>query len=51
MAFQGQWKSNGSNYDFSLNGNDQHKSMTAHTDGLRLTTKSGNDSWVFDREQ
>jgi hypothetical protein len=45
-TLQGQWKSNGTNYDLSLNG----KSMTARTDGLRLTIKSGNDSLVFDRE-
>ena len=45
-TLHGQWKSSGTNYDLSLNG----KSMTARTDGLRLTIKSGNDSLVFDRE-
>jgi uncharacterized membrane protein required for colicin V production len=45
-TLRGQWNSNGTNYDLSLNG----KSMTARTDGLRLTIKSGNDSLVFDRE-
>ena len=24
--------------------------ITARTDGLQLTMKSGNDNWVFDRE-
>ena len=32
-TWQGQWNNAGTNYDLSLNG----KSMTAHTDGLRLT--------------
>ncbi len=50
LAFQGQWINDGTNYELSLTGNGQHKSMTAHTDGLRLTIKSATDSWVFDRE-
>jgi uncharacterized membrane protein required for colicin V production len=50
MNFQGQWANAGADYDVSLSGNGQNKSMTAHTDGLRLTVKSGNDNWVFDRE-
>ena len=50
ITFRGQWKNNGTNYVLSLTGSGQHKSMTAQTDGLRLTTKSGHDAWVFDRE-
>jgi hypothetical protein len=49
-TWKGQWKDNGTNYDLSLSSNGQNKSMTAHTDGTRMTIKSGNDSWVFDRE-
>jgi hypothetical protein len=45
-SWQGQWNSSGIDYSLSLNG----KSMTAHTDGQRLTIKSGNETWVFDRE-
>jgi hypothetical protein len=50
-TWQGQWKNNGINYDLSLGNNGQSKLMTAHTDGMRLTIKSGKDSvLVFDRE-
>lgn len=45
-SWQGQWNNTGTNYSLSLNG----KSMTASTDGLRLTIKSGPETWVFDRE-
>ena len=45
-SWQGQWNNAGTNYGLSLNG----KSMTATTDGLRLTIKSAAETWVFDRE-
>lgn len=45
-SWRGQWENNGTNYSLSLNG----KSMTADTDGLRLTIKSAAETWVFDRE-
>jgi hypothetical protein len=45
-TWKGQWNSTGTNYNLSLNG----KSMTATTDGLRLTIMSGTETWVFDRE-
>jgi hypothetical protein len=45
-TWKGQWEDNGTNYNLSLKG----KSMTGHTDGLRLTIKSGAETWVFDRE-
>jgi len=51
VTLRGQWEKAGTNYDLSLGGNGPGKSMTAHTDGLRLIIKSGNDSLVFDREQ
>jgi len=49
LNFQGQWSNEGTNYDLTLSGNGQNKSMTAHTDGLRLTIISGTDNWVFNR--
>jgi hypothetical protein len=50
-TWQGQWKNADTNYDLSLNNNGQSKLMTAHTDGMRLTIKSGKDSpLIFDRE-
>jgi len=45
-SWQGQWNNAGADYSLTVNG----KSMTAHTDGLRLTIKSGAETWVFDRE-
>ena len=51
VTLSGQWEKAGTNYDLSLGGNGQVKSMTAHTDGLRLIIKSGNDSLAFDHEQ
>ena len=45
-SWQGQWNNAGTNYGLSLNG----KSMTATTDGLRLTIISAAETWVFDRE-
>lgn len=48
--FKGRWNNAGADYTVSLNGNGQHRSMIVHSDGLRLTVKSGNDNWVFDRE-
>jgi len=49
-TWKGKWKDSGTDYDLSLNSNGQSKSMTARTDGQRLTLQSGNDSFVFDRE-
>ena len=45
-SWQGHWEKRRSDYHLSLNG----KSMTAQTDGLRLTIKSGAETWVFDHE-
>lgn len=50
LNFQGKWSGHGTNYNLSLSGNGEQKSMTAHTDGLRMTITSGNDRWVFDHD-
>ena len=47
---QGQWKSDGSNYDLSLTDNGANKSAVATVDGSHLTVKMGADVLVFDRE-
>ena len=47
---QGQWKSNGNDYDLSLTDNGASKSATATLDGSHLTVKLGTDVLVFDRE-
>lgn len=50
INFQGKWSKENGNYELSLSGNGQQKSMTAEAGGLRLTLKSDTDTWVFDRE-
>jgi hypothetical protein len=49
-TWKGRWKDDVTNYDLSLDSNGQSKLMTASTDGQRLTLQSGNDSFVFDRQ-
>lgn len=49
-TWQGQWKSDDTNYDLSLTSNGQNKSMTASTDGLRLTIKDDKSTLIFDRD-
>jgi hypothetical protein len=49
-TWQGQWKSDDTNYDLSLTSNGQSKSMTAQTDGLRLTIKDDKSTLIFDRD-
>jgi uncharacterized membrane protein required for colicin V production len=49
-TWQGQWKSDDTNYDLSLASNGENKSMTAQTDGLRLTIKDDKNTLIFDRE-
>lgn len=49
-TWQGQWKNDDTNYDLSLTGNGGNKSMTAQTDGLRLTIKDDKSTLIFDRE-
>ncbi len=49
--WQGQWKSDGDNYDLSLANNGANKSGTAMIDGSRLTIKMDGDTLIFDREK
>jgi len=49
-TLQGQWKSDGSNYELSLTDNGATKSAVATVDGSHLTVKMGTDVLVFDRE-
>jgi hypothetical protein len=50
VAWQGQWKNGGNNYDVTLAGSGAGKSGNATIDGSRLTIKADSDTWVFDRE-
>jgi Colicin V production protein len=45
----GQWSGGDTHYDLSLNGNGQPEQATADTDGLRLTIKLGETTYVFER--
>ncbi|MGH7975869.1 MAG: hypothetical protein ACREDS_02275 [Limisphaerales bacterium] len=46
----GTWTANDTNYDLSLTSNGKTKSVTAQTDGTRLTLKEGKNALIFDRE-
>jgi hypothetical protein len=49
-TWTGQWLSNdGTNYDVTLNANGKTQSGTAETDGLRLTIKLPENTYVFQR--
>jgi hypothetical protein len=48
-TWTGQWTDAGSTYDLSLSLNNQTKVGTAASDGLRLTIKMGDDTYVFQR--
>jgi Colicin V production protein len=50
ITWAGQWTQSGTNYEVSLSANGKSKSLTADTDGLRLTLKGDRDTLVFDRE-
>jgi hypothetical protein len=50
-TWKGSWTANGTNYDLSLSSNGENKSMTAQTDGTRLTLKGDRNLLVFDREE
>lgn len=45
VTWTGQWQGSDTNYDLTING----QSGTAQTDGLRLTIKTANTTYVFDR--
>ncbi|HVU08048.1 MAG TPA: CvpA family protein [Verrucomicrobiae bacterium] len=49
-TWTGSWTVSGTNYDLSISGNGQSQSLTAQTDGLRLTIKGGKNVMVFDHE-
>lgn len=48
-TWTGQWIADGANYDMTMSLNNKSKVATAQTDGLRLTIKMGNDTYVFQR--
>jgi uncharacterized membrane protein required for colicin V production len=49
-TWTGQWSNNDTNYDLTLTSNGENKSMTAQTDGIRLTLKDDQSILVFDHE-
>jgi len=50
ITWTGQWSNDDTNYDLTLTSNGENKSMTAQTDGLRLTLKDEQNIMVFDRQ-
>jgi hypothetical protein len=48
-TWKGQWSGGNTHYDIALNANGQMLSGMADTDGLRLTIKAGNNTYVFNR--
>ena len=50
-TWQGRWKSDGNNYGMTLSSGGANKSATATIDGSRLTIKTDNDTFVFDRKE
>jgi hypothetical protein len=50
-TWKGQWEGSDTNYNLSLDNNGQSKSMTAQTDGTRLTLKDDKNVLVFGREE
>jgi len=50
-SWQGQWKTDGANYDVTLTGGTVSKSAIVTLDGSRLTLKIDSDTLVFDREE
>jgi len=49
-TWQGQWKSDGDNYDLSLACGGVNQTATATIDGPRLTLKLQSDTLIFDKE-
>jgi hypothetical protein len=49
-TWKGSWTEDDTNYDLTLTSNGENKSMTAKTDGARLTLKDDKDTLIFDRE-
>lgn len=48
-TWTGQWSDDGANYNLTLSFNNQTVVATAETDGLRLTVKMGDQTFVFER--
>jgi hypothetical protein len=48
--WQGQWKSDGDNYNVTLASSGANKFATVTIDGSRLTLKTESDTLIFDRE-
>jgi uncharacterized membrane protein required for colicin V production len=49
--WQGQWKTDGNNYDVTLASSGANKFASATIDSSRLTLKTESDTLIFDREQ
>jgi len=49
-TWQGQWKSDGNNYNVTLASSGANKFAAATIDGTRLTIKTESDTFIFDRE-
>jgi hypothetical protein len=49
-TWTGSWSADDTNYDLALSSNGENKSMTARTDGARLTLKDDKNTLMFDRE-
>jgi len=49
VSWKGTWTADGTNYDLSLTGNGQSKTMSASTDGTWLTIKDDDSLLIFDR--
>ena len=48
-TWKGTWSGSDTNYDLSLSADGKTETATAITDGLRLTIKAGDDTYVFER--
>ena len=48
-TWTGTWTADDTNYDLTLSSNGENRSMTAQTDGVRLTIKDDRDTLIFDR--
>ena len=48
-TWTGEWTADGTNYDLTLTSNNKTESATAQTDGLRLSIKTGDNTYVFQR--
>ena len=50
-TWQGQWKTDGNNYNVTLASGGANKFASAAIDGSRITLKTESDTLIFDREQ